>query len=87
MGFMYLPRVGEWEMSTVVQLDDKGRVLIPAGLRKRVKSKRFRIRMKGNVLELEPLEDVEALRAKFRHIIKHDWKELEEMGEDFVAKR
>jgi bifunctional DNA-binding transcriptional regulator/antitoxin component of YhaV-PrlF toxin-antitoxin module len=74
-------------MSTIVELDAKGRVLIPAEIRRKVKSKRFRVRTNGNVVELEPLEVVEALRGKFRHIIKHDREELEEMGEEFVAKR
>ena len=83
----YHPHVGWWEMSAVVELDEKGRVLIPAEIRRRVKSRRFKISSRGNVVELEPLESAESLRGKYRDLIKHDWEELEEMGEDYVAKR
>jgi bifunctional DNA-binding transcriptional regulator/antitoxin component of YhaV-PrlF toxin-antitoxin module len=82
----YLPHVGKWEMS-VVELDDKGRVLIPAEIRRRVKATRFKVSVRGNVVELEPLDRVESLRGKYRDVIRHDWEELEEMGEEYVTKR
>jgi bifunctional DNA-binding transcriptional regulator/antitoxin component of YhaV-PrlF toxin-antitoxin module len=74
-------------MSAIVELDEKGRLLIPAEIRRKIRGRRFKVSARGGVVELEPLEKVEELRGKFRHVIKHDWEELEEMGEEFVAKR
>lgn len=85
-GLIYLPRVGRWEMS-IVELDDKGRVLIPAEIRRKVRSRRFKVSARGDVVELEPLPSLDQLRGKYRDLIKEEWDELEEAGEDFVLKR
>ena len=76
-----------WELTAVVELDEKGRVLIPAEIRKRFHSTRFKVSTDGRVVELEPLATLDELRGKFRHIIKSEWEELEEGGEEFVTKR
>ena len=74
-------------MSVVAELDEKGRILIPAEIRRKIRSRRFKVSARGNLVELEPLEDVASLRGKYRYVIKHDWEALEEMGEDYVQKR
>ena len=76
-----------WDMSAIVELDEKGRVLIPAEIRRKVRSRRFKVSTKGNLLELEPLESLEDLRGKYRDRIRSDWDELEEKSEDLVWRR
>ncbi len=74
-------------MNAIVEVDDKGRVLIPAEIRKRFRSRRFKVSARGNVVELEPLAAVEQLRGKYRHLIKSEWNELEEKAEEYVKRR
>ena len=74
-------------MSAVVELDEKGRVLIPAEIRRRIKSRRFKVSTRGGVVELEPLATLAELKGKYRHLIKSDWEALEEKSEDLVWKR
>lgn len=73
-------------MSAVVEADKRGRILIPNELRRRFKTRRYRVTAKRNRLELEPLEDVEGLYLIFADKIKSDWEILEEKGEEFVSK-
>ena len=72
---------------SIVELDDKGRVLIPAEIRRKVRSRRFKVSARGDVVELEPLPSLDQLRGKYRDLIKEEWDELEEAGEEFVLKR
>jgi len=74
-------------MSAIVELDEKGRILIPAEIRKKVQARRFKVSTRGDVVELEPLATLEELRGKYRHRIKSDWEVLEEKSEDLVWKR
>jgi AbrB family looped-hinge helix DNA binding protein len=74
-------------LSVVVETDEKGRILLPAEIRRRFATRRFKVTAKGDHLELEPLSTVEELKGKYRNIIKSDWERLEEKGEDFVSKR
>jgi AbrB family looped-hinge helix DNA binding protein len=80
------PPVGMWDMSAVVEADKKGRILIPAEIRRRYGSNRFKVTMKDDHMELEPLVAVGKLRGKYRTLIKSEWSELEEKGEEFVAR-
>lgn len=73
-------------MSVVVEADEKGRVLLPIEVRRRLKSKRFRISIKDGLLELEPLPSVKELKGKYRNVIRSEWEELEERAEEFVSK-
>ncbi len=73
-------------MSAVVEADEKGRILLPAEIRRRLKTKRFKVTSKGNRVELEPLTAVEELRGKYRSLIKSEWDELEEKAEDLISK-
>jgi bifunctional DNA-binding transcriptional regulator/antitoxin component of YhaV-PrlF toxin-antitoxin module len=73
-------------MSAVVETDERGRILIPSEIRRKFKTRRYRITPKKDRLELEPLEDVEDLYLKFAGKIKSDWETLEEKSEEFVSK-
>ncbi|MDE1854307.1 MAG: hypothetical protein KGI38_11260 [Thaumarchaeota archaeon] len=74
-------------MSAIVELDEKGRVLIPAEIRHKIRSRRFKVSTRGDIVELEPLTRLEELKGKYRHRIKSDWEVLEEKSEDLVWKR
>jgi bifunctional DNA-binding transcriptional regulator/antitoxin component of YhaV-PrlF toxin-antitoxin module len=76
-----------WDMSAIVELDEKGRVLIPAEIRNKIRSRRFKVSTRGKVVELEPLPSLDQLRGKYRDLIKEGWEELEEAGEEFVTRR
>ncbi len=71
----------------IAEIDSKGRVLVPASIRKNMANRRVRITLVGDVIQLEPLPPAEDLRGKFRHRIKSEWDELEEKGEQFVSQR
>ena len=60
--------------------------MIPSELRRKFKTRRYKISAKKNRLELEPLEDVDALYLSFADKIKSDWETLEEKGEEFVSR-
>ena len=74
-------------MSAIVELDEKGRVLIPAEIRRKIRSRRFRVSTRGDIVELQPLATLEEIKGKYRHRIKSDWEVLEEKSEDLVWKR
>ena len=69
---------------TVVELDNKGRALLPASLRKRVGARRFEVRLVRGRIELVPIEGLKALKGKYRDRIKTPWIRLEEQAEKFV---
>jgi hypothetical protein len=56
-------------------------------MRRELQSNRFKVTEKGGRLELEPLPRARDLRGKYRKLIKTDWEELEERGEEFVSKQ
>jgi len=68
----------------VVELDEKGRVLLPASLRRKLGARRFEVRLVAGRVELAPLQDVKALKGKYRNRIKTPWAKLEEMAEKLV---
>jgi bifunctional DNA-binding transcriptional regulator/antitoxin component of YhaV-PrlF toxin-antitoxin module len=73
-------------MSIVVEQDEKGRILLPLEIRRKFRTKRFKIVPKKEKLELEPLPELSDLRGKYKQIIKREWEELEERSEEFVTK-
>ena len=73
-------------MSIVVEEDEKGRILLPLEIRRKFRTKRFKLILKKEKLELEPLTEVSELKGKYKQIIKGDWEELEEKSEEFVSK-
>lgn len=72
-------------MGTVVEMDSKGRILLPKELRKNIKNRRFEVVSGTGVIKLIPLPDIESLRGKYRKLIKYDWNELENRAEKFVS--
>jgi bifunctional DNA-binding transcriptional regulator/antitoxin component of YhaV-PrlF toxin-antitoxin module len=73
-------------MNAIVEADEKGRILLPIELRRKFNSKRFEVTTKAEEIILKPVAGIEELKGKYRTIIKSDWEELEERGEDFVEK-
>lgn len=72
-------------MGIVVEMDKRGRVLLPRELRKTLTNRRFEIVSEKGSIRLIPLPDVESLRGKYRDLIRSDWEELEERVEKFVT--
>ncbi len=78
-------------MSTeeTVEMDDRGRVLIPSHIRRRLKSRLFTIRLlSGGALLLRPIgEEVDGLGGKYRGVIRvESFEELEEAQEEFLRR-
>jgi bifunctional DNA-binding transcriptional regulator/antitoxin component of YhaV-PrlF toxin-antitoxin module len=69
-------------MSVVVESDERGRILLPSEMRRKFKTRRFKITAKKNHLVLEPLKDIAQLNQKYKNLIKSDWEVLEEEGEE-----
>jgi len=72
---------------TVVELDEKGRALLPASLRKKLRVRRFDVKLVGDRVELVPIQDFRALKGKYRNRLKTPWARLEEKAEKFVRSR
>ena len=73
-------------MSVVVETDERGRILIPSEIRRRFKTRRYKMTPRKDRLELEPLESVDDLYLKFAHKINSEWETLEEKSEEFLSK-
>lgn len=69
---------------TVVELDEKGRALLPAAVRRKVKSRRFQVKLRGGRIELLPIESLKTLKGKYKGRLKTSWDTLEEKAERFV---
>jgi bifunctional DNA-binding transcriptional regulator/antitoxin component of YhaV-PrlF toxin-antitoxin module len=69
----------------VVEMDDRGRVLIPADLRRKLKSRRFLLIYDSKSIRLIPLRDPASLRGSIE--IPWTLEELEEAGEELASKR
>ena len=74
-------------MAVEVEMDSKGRVLLPANVRREVRGRRFSLDVKGGRILLEPLPDPESVRGKYKHLLKISIDELEEAQEKFVTSR
>jgi len=72
---------------TVVELDRKGRALLPASVRKKVGSRRFEVKVSKGRIEFIPLEGVKSLRGKYATSVRSSWQELEDKAEILVIKR
>jgi len=69
---------------TVIKLDEKGRALLPAAIRKKLGARRFEARLVGGHIELIPLEDLKSLRGKYKGVLRTPWNKLEGMSDRFV---
>jgi bifunctional DNA-binding transcriptional regulator/antitoxin component of YhaV-PrlF toxin-antitoxin module len=72
-------------LSAVVESDEKGRILLPIEMRRKLKSRRFKVTAKGDCLELRPLVGIEELRGKYRCLIHSEWEDLEDKAEELVS--
>ena len=73
----------------IVEMDDRGRILIPSSIRKRLKSRMFSIQLLSEgALLLKPIrEEIEGLGGKYRGVIKaSSFEELEEAQEELLKK-
>ena len=73
--------MGVWDAVTVIELDDKGRVLLPASVRRKVRSRRFQVQLRGERIELLPIESLKTLKGKYKNRFKTSWDTLEERAE------
>jgi bifunctional DNA-binding transcriptional regulator/antitoxin component of YhaV-PrlF toxin-antitoxin module len=74
-------------MGVVVETDAKGRILLPAEMRRRAGTKRFKVVEVEEHLELHPVPSAQSVKGKYKDIIKGEWEELEEKAEELVTKR
>jgi len=70
---------------SVVSMDDRGRVTLPAEMRSKIDAKRFVAYLEGDTVRLIPLPDPSEVKGS----IKMPWsiESLEEAGENLVLKR
>ncbi len=77
------------EEVTVVEMDDRGRILIPSPIRRRLKSRLFKVKLLSEgALLLRPVEgEVEGLGGKYRGVVRaQSFEELEEDQEEFLRR-
>jgi AbrB family looped-hinge helix DNA binding protein len=74
-------------MGVVVEADEKGRILLPAEIRRRAGTKRFEVVAVEEHIELRPVPPAQSVKGKYKGIIRGEWEELEEKAEDLVAKQ
>ena len=71
--------------TATVELDDKGRVHIPAGVRRDLRARRFKLSLEKGKIILEPVKSPETVRGKYKGLVKVSLEELEEAQERFVT--
>jgi DNA-binding transcriptional regulator/RsmH inhibitor MraZ len=72
-------------METVVELDKKGRLVIPRELRSKLPSNRLILRRLKDHIELIPLPDPKSLRGRYR--LEGSLTEIEERQERRLLER
>ncbi len=82
--------MASWELKSsmgvnVVEMDDRGRITLPARLRRELRARRFLVLRSGKEVRLIPLRDPLDLKGS----VKIPWstEELKEAGEESVAQR
>lgn len=70
---------------SVVSMDDRGRVTLPAEMRSKIDAKRFVAYLEGDTVRLIPLLDPSEVKGSLK--IPWSIEELEEAGESIVLKR
>jgi len=76
-------------MRLVVSMDERGRILIPKDIRRKVKTKFFALElMSDGTIVLKPIaNEVLELAGKFKNLLKYkDLEELEEKQEEFIKR-
>ncbi len=72
-------------MEVVVEMDAKGRIVIPSSLRRGLASKRIVLRKVNEHLELIPLPDPKSLKGKYK--IEGKMEDIEELQEQKLLER
>jgi len=72
-------------MEIVVEMDEKGRILIPSSLRRWLTSRKMILRRVEDHLELIPLPDTKSLKGKYR--IEGSMEDIEELQEQKLLER
>ncbi len=72
-------------MEAVVEMDKKGRIIVPSKLRKGLFTKRMVVRRVGDRLELTPLPDPKSLKGKYK--MKGTMEEIEDLQEQRLLER
>jgi bifunctional DNA-binding transcriptional regulator/antitoxin component of YhaV-PrlF toxin-antitoxin module len=70
-----------------VEMDTKGRVLIPAKIRHGLRARRFRAKLVQSRIVLEPIGMAESVKGKYEGLLKVGREELEEKQEKFLKGR
>jgi AbrB family looped-hinge helix DNA binding protein len=66
----------------IVEIDSSGRIYIPAEIRRRIKAKRFKLRLVEDGILLEPIDDVDVYYGKFGPARYSTVEEIERAVED-----
>ncbi len=72
-------------MENVVEMDAKGRIVIPSSLRRGLTSRRMILKRIDDHLELIPLPDSKSLKGKYR--IEGRMEDIEELQERRLLER
>ncbi len=67
-----------------IELDEKGRALLPASIRKKLGAKRFEVKVVNGRIEMMPIGSVRALKGKYRGLLREPWSKIEERAERIV---
>jgi bifunctional DNA-binding transcriptional regulator/antitoxin component of YhaV-PrlF toxin-antitoxin module len=68
----------------IVEIDGTGRIYIPAEIRKRIKAKRFKLRLVEGGILLEPIDDIDIYYGRFGPAKYSTVEEIERALEDAV---
>ncbi len=80
--------MGWWEelaKTMTVEVDAKGRVHIPAAVRRELKARRFKLSLEKGRILMEPVKAPETVRGKYKGLVKVSLEALEEAQERFVT--
>ena len=83
-GYPTLLHVGM--MGRTVELDKRGRLLLPAEIRNRIGSKRFLLKEAEGKIELEPLPSPKKVKGKYQGLLDKSMEDLEEDQEKLVKR-
>ena len=70
-----------------IEMDTKGRVLIPAKIRHGLRARRFRAKLVQSKIVLEPVGTAESVKGKYEGLLKISREHLEEQQEKFLRRR
>ena len=72
---------------TTIELDEKGRALLPAQIRRKLGARCFEVKLVGDRIEMIPLGRVKALKGKYKGLLKEPWWKLEEKADRYTRER